>query len=129
MPLIIDGYNLLFSIQKNCETFHSITDFQLCQIISRYLNIINETGEIVFDGIGPPDKSPFFNINNPEVIFVGPSTDADSVIEIKIQASSTPRRLIVVSSDRRIRKAAKARKVIDIKSENFWKTVTFTKYV
>ncbi len=123
MPVIIDGHNLLRSIQKAFEDFESITAVRLCQIVGRFLKLMGEKGEIVFDGTGPRDKSGFDNISNLEVFFAGIGMDADTVIEDKIKASTAPRRLTVVSSDRRLRKAARARKAISVKSELFWNSV------
>ena len=123
MPIIIDGYNLLHSIQKSSEEFESISDIQLCQLIDRFLKLAGERGEIVFDGIGPPDKTGFDNMSNLEVFFVGSATDADTVIEDKIKANTAPKRLTIVSNDRRLRDAARARKVKSVKSEEFWRNV------
>lgn len=120
MPVIIDAYNLLHSIQKTSEGFESITDVQLCHIIGRYLKLTGGKGEIIFDGTGPLDKTQFDNISNLEVFFTGFATDADTVIEDKIRASTAPKRLTVVSSDRRLRDAARARKATSIKSQVFW---------
>ena len=118
--IIVDGHNLLWAVQKLSEDFKSISDLQLCYIISRYLKLTGEKGEIIFDGTGPRDKSEFDNISNLEVFFAGLATDADTVIEDKIRASSAPRRLTIVSTDRRLRDAARARKATAIKSEVFW---------
>jgi predicted RNA-binding protein with PIN domain len=118
--LIIDGHNLLHSIQQTGEDSEPISDVQLCRILSGYLKLIDEKGEIVFDGTGPRDKSGFDNISNLEVFFAGLGSDADTVIEDKIKASTAPRRLTVVSSDRRLRDAARARKATAVKSEVFW---------
>jgi predicted RNA-binding protein with PIN domain len=144
MPFIIDGHNLRWSIREvgpvrsnplrsrggrdrnkrasngAGEDFEAITDLQLCHIVGRYLGLIGEKGEIVFDGTGPPDKSGFDNINNLEVSFAGLTGDADTVIEDKIRASTAPRRLTVVSSDRRLKAAARARKAAAVKSDVFW---------
>ena len=120
MPVIIDGHNLLSFIQKASEDFESISAVQLCRIIGRYLKQTGEKGEIIFDGTGPPDKSRFDNINNLEVFFAGLRSDADTVIEDKIRASTAPKRLTVVSSDRRLRVAARARRATAVKSEVFW---------
>ena len=120
MPVIIDGHNLLYSIQKTPEEFESVTAVRLCRIVGMYLKVTSENGEIIFDGTGPPDKSGFDNISNLEVVFCGFGSDADTVIEDKIRASSAPKRLTVVSSDRRVAKAARARKVVSVKSEVFW---------
>jgi len=120
MPVIIDGYNLLRSIQKVGEGFESINDVRLCHIVGRYLKLTGEKGEIIFDGTGPRDKSRFDNINNLEVSFAGLAADADTVIEDKIRANTAPKRLTIVSSDRRLRAAARARKATVMKSELFW---------
>jgi len=139
MPFIIDGCNLLWSIQ---ETGHRIPDssvreraslseadeepgpigeVQLCRMIGGYLKLIGESGKIIFDGVGPRDKSAFDNITDVEVLFAGPGRDADTVIEDKIQANTAPRRLVIVSSDRRLRRAARTREAAAVKSEDFWK--------
>jgi predicted RNA-binding protein with PIN domain len=123
MPFIVDGYNLLHFIQKASEDFGAITDVQLCRLISRYLKLIDEKGEVVFDGTGPRDKNEFDNISNVEVFFAGLRSDADTVIEDKIKASTAPRRLTIVSSDRRLRDAARKRKATVVKSQVFWDNV------
>jgi len=122
MPVIIDGHNLLWSVQ-NREDCGLVSDVQLCRIISEYLRQISEKGELVFDGTGPADKSGFENISNLEVTFSGLSSDCDTIIEHKILASSAPGRLTVVSSDRRLRDAAQARRATSVKSEEFWKDI------
>ncbi len=118
--IIIDGHNLLHSIVNISEEAGSINDVQLCWIVSKYLKVIREKGEIIFDGTGPRDKSGFDNIANLEVLFAGLGTDADTVIENKIKANTAPKRLSIVSSDRRLRDAARARKATAVKSEIFW---------
>jgi predicted RNA-binding protein with PIN domain len=120
MVVIVDGHNLLHSIQKTSERSVPISDVQLCHIIGRYLKLIGEKGEVVFDGAGPRDKSRFDNISNLEVFFAGLRSDADTVIEDKIKANTAPKRLTIVSSDRRLRDAARRRKAIVVKSQVFW---------
>ena len=119
----IDGHNLLHAIPKVDEAFGTISDVQLCHIIGSYLGQTGQRGEIIFDGIGPPDKSGFDGVSNLEVFFSGSGSDTDTVIEDKIIANSAPRRLRIVSSDRRLRKAARARKATSIKSEAFWNNI------
>ncbi len=120
---IIDGHNLLHSIHKEGTDSGSISDVGLCRIVGRYLKQIGQSGAIIFDGTGPRDKSGFDDISNLEVFFAGLGTDADTVIEDKITASTAPKRLIIVSSDRRLRKAARTRKAISVKSEVFWNSI------
>jgi len=123
MPVIIDGHNLLWAIQGMGDKYEAITDVRLCHIVGRYLKTIGEQGEIVFDGTGPPDKSRFDNIPNLEVFFAGLGTDADTVIESKIRANTAPKRLTVVSSDRRLISAAGTRRAPVVKAEAFWRTL------
>ncbi len=117
--LIIDGYNLLWAAQKQTPE-SKIDDLYLCHIISQYLRLLNRPGQIIFDGIGPPDKSPFGRISNLEVIFSGQNTDADTLIENKIISDSASKRLMIVSSDLRVKKAAQRAKSVSVKSEKFY---------
>jgi uncharacterized protein len=121
--IIIDGHNLLHTVYKIEGDSLSLDDIGLCRIIEKYLKLTGQNGEIVFDGSGPRDKNSFENINYVEVSFAGIGSDADTRIEDKISINSAPKRLIVVSSDRRLRKAAHARKATTIKSEDFWAEV------
>lgn len=123
MPVIIDGYNLLWAIQYTAEDSGTLTDLQMCCTLGRYFTAKGERGEVVFDGTGPPDKEQFFNIDALDVSFVGFRTDADTVIENKIAASTAPKRLRIVSNDRRIKDSARRRKAQTIGSEEFWKEV------
>ncbi len=118
--VIVDGYNLLWSLQDSSQADESISDLGMCQVLGRYLRTVNDTGVVIFDGIGPPEKTGFDNIANLEVVFSGLSSDADTVIEHKIKADTAPKRLVVVSSDRRLRDAARARKAKTVKSDEFW---------
>jgi len=117
---IIDGHNLLHAILKNDEEFAAISDVELCRAVGEYFRQIGETGEIIFDGTGPPEKTGFENIRALEVYFAGLGADTDTIIEDKISASSAPKGLTIVSTDRRLRKAAQVRKATSIRSEVFW---------
>lgn len=125
MPFIIDGHNLLWAVQ-NLEEAPSITDIALCQILDGYFGLISPRrvgGEIIFDGPGPLNKTEFKTIRNIDVTFSGRASDCDTVIENRILASTAPKQLTIVSTDRRLRDAAKARKATSIKSEDFWDEV------
>ena len=120
---VIDGYNLQHAIRKAEEDSEPIGDLELCMLVSRYLKLVGKPGEMIYDGAGPPDKSGFDSISNLEVVFAGLGGDADTVIEDKISTSSSPKRLTIVSSDRRLRRAAQARRCDSLKSEVFWDNV------
>lgn len=121
--VIVDGTNLLWAIQESHEEGEIANEAQLCRMLDRYFAQVGDTGEIVFDGAGPADKSVFDGVGHLEVVFSGFQSDADTVIEEKVQANTAPRRLTVVSSDRRLRKAAGERKATATKSEQFWREV------
>ena len=118
--IIIDGHNLLHTILKREEDFEAVSDIVLCRLVGKYLRLTGRRGEIIFDGVGPRDKDVFDRIGGVEVLFAGAGTDTDTVIEEKIKANTAPKRLTVVSSDRRLRKAARTRKATAVKSEDFW---------
>jgi predicted RNA-binding protein with PIN domain len=120
---IIDGYNLLKWIEKSGKGVERVSDVQLCHVVGRYLKQVGAKGDLVFDGIGPPDKGRFENIPNLQVSFSGYGSDADEVIEGKIEVSTAPRDLTVVSSDRRLRVAARRRRASAVKSGEFWADV------
>jgi predicted RNA-binding protein with PIN domain len=117
---IIDGTNLSHAIHKTGGDFDAMNEVALCKVVSRFLSLTGEKGEVVFDGAGPPDKTGFDNIANLEVSFAGLGSDTDTVIEDKIRSSTAPKGLTIVSSDRRLRKAAGMRKATSVKSEFFW---------
>ncbi len=117
---IIDGHNLLHTIIKLDELFKPVTDIQMCRIINGFLKLTSQTGELIFDGSGPKEKNAYENLSHLEVFFAGAGSDADTIIENKIKSDSAPKRLIIVSSDRRLRKAALSKKAVSIKSDEFW---------
>lgn len=119
MPYLVDGYNLLRAIQR-FEEFALFDEVSLCRTISEFLSCVKDRGHVVFDGIGPPDKRELGGIRGIEVYFSGEDLEADDIIEEKIADNSAPKSLIVVSSDRRLRTAAKRRKATSIQVEPFW---------
>lgn len=121
--ILIDGHNLLWAVQGMADSPKGISDVGLCRFVGRYLKLIKECGEVIFDGPGPRDKSDFDNIEGIEVLFAGLGRDADTMIEAKIAANTAPRNLVIVSSDNRLRRAARARRAESVKSEDFWERV------
>ncbi len=121
--ILIDGTNLLWAIREVPDDREITTEVQLCGVLDRYFALTGEDGEVIFDGAGPADTSIFGGVTHFEIFFSGFNKDADSVIEEKILANSAPRRLTVVSSDRRLRVAAAARKAAALKADLFWNGV------
>ncbi len=123
MPYLIDGHNLLWSIFKNDEHFEPVDDAGLVSTVSLYCQDMGDYAEVVFDGIGPPNKRPFKQIAQVDVIFSGQGIEADDVIEHKIAMCQSPKKLCVVSDDRRVRHAAKKARAQPIRSDDFWAQV------
>jgi hypothetical protein len=119
MPFVIDGYNLVHSVRKLSEEFGAISDLEVCEVCRHFLSAARQDGVIVFDGLGPVDKAAYNSMGRLAVVFSG-EREADSVIEDMIQESSAPKRMVVVSTDRRVRRAAKKRKAVPVRSEEFW---------
>ncbi len=122
MPVIIDGHNLLHAVKAMTEG-QVLSEVQLCALIGGYLRQTKQRGEIIFDGRGPLDKSGLADTANLEVSFSGSATDADTVIENRIKASTATKRLTIVSNDHRLVKAAKARKAVAVTADDFWEQV------
>jgi len=120
MPFVIDGQNLLRGVQKTFEQFADISQHHLCKLISEYMRRKRSYANIVFDGTGPRDREVFFSIENIEVEFSGQDKEADDIIEILITQNSAPKRMTVVSDDRRIISAGQRRKAIHIDCISFW---------
>lgn len=118
--IIIDGTNLLWAIHEAHDEHQATSEIQLCRTLERYFAMASEEGEVVFDGAGPSDKSEFDAVGRLSVVFSGFRTDADTVIEEKVAASTSPRRLTVVSNDRGLRQAVSTRKASTIKADQFW---------
>lgn len=110
---------MLRSVQK-IEEYQSLDEASLCRIISEYLLRVRTYAQVIFDGLGPRDKSELSGIDNLEVYFSGQDLEADDIIEEKIEEYSAPKNMVVVSTDRRIRAAATRRKSISVTSDLFW---------
>jgi predicted RNA-binding protein with PIN domain len=126
MKWLIDGYNLL----------HAVTSLgprlgpdELRRRRKRFLNdLAHRLGPVeashatvVFDARDPPAQLPLQSRHKGmTVIFAVAEEDADTRIEEMIREHAAPRSLTVVSSDRRIRRAAARRKARAITADEFW---------
>ena len=110
---------MLRAIQR-FEEFALFDEAQLCRTVADFLLAVQSRGHVVFDGLGPPDKRELGGIRGVEVSFSGEHLEADDIIEDKIADNTAPKSLVVVSSDRRLRDAAKRRKATPLTAEEFW---------
>jgi predicted RNA-binding protein with PIN domain len=80
-----------------------------------------EQTTVVFDASVPPgDFQVEERYRGLNVLFALGDENADARIERLIAADSTPRKLTVVSSDRRIRQAARRRRAVVLTAEDYW---------
>jgi hypothetical protein len=125
MPLVIDGYNLLRAVQDHFER-SDIAEAELCMVLREYLRRSRQRAAIIFDGIGPRNKERLQGTGSLQIIFSGQGIEADAVIERMITENSAPKRLTVVSTDRRISSAAKHRKCQTARVLDFWQQLCNT---
>ncbi len=116
MPLIIDCNNLLHAPKPTALA--GIDELGLCRALG-YTHWQREGVRVVCDG----EPGVLGRLESPvegvELIYAGGRLSADEVIMQFIAGSSAPRRLLVVSSDRAIRRAAERRKARTWTSEHF----------
>ncbi len=116
MPLLIDCYNVLHTTMP--PRLAGLDEAGLCRALSRSV-FANQNATVVCDGRVKPhglDQSP---VDGVDLVYSGPRRSADDVIVEMIGTNTAPRRLIVVSNDRQIRKAARRRRAQVLSCERF----------
>lgn len=123
MPVLIDGNNLQHAAFDE-QPERPVGRVKLCQILGVWARRFGERVSVVFDG-PVPDGGLLqqFGDSHVTVTFSGSGVSADSVIGALIAADSAPRRLIVVSTDREVARAAKRREATSTRSDEFWQLV------
>lgn len=130
MKILIDGYNLIFAwgwmpandspqasliarkrlIEKLKQQIPSLVRRQFTVVFDVHASTSIQTRRSLASGVDPSGFHVTFALDHP---------DADALIEDLIRQESAPDRLIVVSTDRRLRTAAERRKATSIRSEDF----------
>jgi len=115
MAFLIDGNNLLHAM---AEVGPELGRAGLC----KDLGLLVHRGQrvhVVFDGPAPPGPlARQIAAHGAQVTYAAPRS-ADEVLERLIAEDTGPRELILVSTDRRIRRAAKHRGATAVRSEDF----------
>ncbi len=121
--ILIDGYNLVFDLGY---LSHQIGDGDLHRARERLLNQLVQITDanrrkeltIVFDARDPPPGRPAeMEFQGMTVLFARDHESADDLIELLIKKHSSPRQLVVVSSDHRLHRAAARRRATAIDSD------------
>ena len=124
--LIIDGYNLLHAAGM-AQRDYAQGDLQRCRtrlirfLMSKLSPAELNRATLVFDArVPPPDRPSEFRISGMCVLFANPGGDADEMIENLLASHSSPSRVTLISSDRRLQTAARRRHARPVASETFF---------
>ena len=125
MPLLIDGYNLLNATgivgrggtPSLGRSRLALLNFLAASIDPRELGHTT----VVFDAHGAPPGLPRTVQHGPLLVRFAPKNQtADEVIEDLIHSDFAPRRLVVVSSDHEIQRAARRRRAKAVGSDTWY---------
>jgi len=113
--LLIDGYNLLhatdlFGVGEHAGTLRGSREALLAFLVARLSEKQLRATTVVFDAADAPPGLPASTTHEGvRVLFSRGYADADSMIEDLIEKTRDRRRLMVVSSDHRVQRAARQR--------------------
>jgi uncharacterized protein len=117
LPYLLDGYNVYHAARKLSEESAHITTLTLCHWLAEDMQRLRDRAVVVFDGKKLRGQSMEVTpAGFVKILYSGPDRDADTDLELLIQQNTAPRRLTVVSSDNRVRKAARKRRCKLLKS-------------
>lgn len=126
MSLLIDGYNLLHGSGILPKGVGPGTLERSRSALLNFLAEALEPGElrhtiVVFDAAAAPPGLPrSVDHHGISVRYAAQYENADELIEELIKADTSPRKLVVVSSDHRLHKAARRRKATPIDSDRWY---------
>ena len=114
MPYLIDANNLMHAL---APVGYAVDREGLCELLGEAF--AHEKVHVVFDGAEQTLAHTEFMLATGVDLSYAAGRSADAVIEERIAADSAPRRLTVVSTDHRIRSAARRRRCRSVTSEDF----------
>ena len=123
--LIIDGYNLMHAAGM-ARPDYGPGDLERCRhrllvaLQNRLATVAQQQATVVFDAFtAVSDEHRLQAFAQMTVVFAPKGTDADGEIERMLRQHSVPKRVVVVSSDHRLHKAASRRRARCVDSEEF----------
>jgi predicted RNA-binding protein with PIN domain len=123
---LIDGYNLMHAKGLMQPKFHgnglhrARTKF-LDALLGKLVPLDVAQTTVVFDAAQPPPRRPARDTyKGLAIVYAVGEENADALIERLITQDSSPKHLSVVSSDRRVREAARRRGARPIEADAFW---------
>lgn len=129
MRLLIDGYNLLFASgilrERSGPGGLERARRALVNFLAESLEApqISRT-TVVFDaGNAPPEADHVRSVQGIRLLFARNHENADALIEELIEMESAPKQLTVISSDRRIQRAARKRRAKFVDSDRWYASI------
>lgn len=124
MAVLVDGNNLLYAAY-DADPERPPGRERLCALLGQWSKRSGERVSVVFDGVEPaPELAEQLRAGGVETLFSGHGVKADAVVIELIADDSAPKRLIVVSTDREIARAARRRRATPMRSDEFWTMMT-----
>lgn len=120
MPVLVDGNNLMFAARALHESGSALGRSMLCRILGEWSHRTGKRVHVVFDGPTPPPAQAAQLGGKLLTLTFGGSLSADEVIAELVRRDSAARRLLVVSSDRQVQRAARRRRAHFLRSDAFW---------
>ncbi len=117
MPLLIDGHNVIGQM-ASLSLDDPDDEAKLLEYLRSYRARTGRRLTVVFDH-GLPGGESRLSTGGVKVIFADTSTDADSVIMGRVRRAPTGSELVVISSDREVLDAARARKLEAVRAVDF----------
>ncbi|HMP02104.1 MAG TPA: NYN domain-containing protein [Gemmatales bacterium] len=124
MRVLVDGYNVLFALgliprQLEPDTLHQAR-LQLLEMVRQHLGDRAREVAVFFDASRAPAHAPGDSTwHGISVFFARKKTEADDLIEHLVVQAAVPRRMTVISSDRRLRQVAERRGATAVRAEDF----------
>ncbi len=118
MPYLIDGHNLIAQM-PGLTLADPDDEVQLVLRLRRYAGRRRQKITVVFDHGIPGGWSRGLSTGPVQVVFAGSHTNADRVILERIREAARPTEIKLVSSDGELQRAAEARRVEVIRSQEF----------
>lgn len=125
MPVLIDGYNVLFAAGKiprqiGPGALEQARRWLIQRLLRCFDTATRQETVVVFDAKDAPKHLPdAYQVSGIQVLFARDHEEADDLIEQRIRRESNPRRLLLVSSDFRLREVAARRRAKSMKSEDW----------
>ena len=122
MTILIDGYNLLYTLGlRRGESLEQGRKRMLNLLADHLADQVNVKVTVVFDAAHPPPGVPRrYHHRGLDVRFAAGYAEADDLLEELIRGCHTPKQLLMVSSDHRLHRAARARNAAAMDSEEWY---------